>query len=91
MRLTMVKKIKQDGSPCRKCLDVEKRLNDSGFIDHIDHIAIADERDFNSEGMKLARLHQVDHAPFFIVEDGPDSTKIYTVYFQLVKEVLNTL
>lgn len=87
----VVPKIKEDGSLCRKCVDVEKRLNDSDYMSKIDHIAIADERDFNSEGMKLARLHQVEHAPFFIVEDSQGSTNIYTVYFQLVKEVLDTL
>jgi len=84
----MVKKIKADGSPCKKCADVEERLRAAGLQNRIDDIAIADERDPDSEGMQLARKHQVDRAPFFIVEDEQEQTKIYTVYFQLLKEVL---
>ena len=91
MRITYVKKILEDGSPCGKCADVDQRLNDSGQMAYIDHVAIADERDFNSEGMKLARLHQVQVAPFFLVEDDEGQTTVFTVYFKFVKEVLNTL
>jgi hypothetical protein len=91
MRITFVKKILEDGSPCGKCADVDKRLHDSGQMAHIDHVAIADEREFNSEGMKLARQHSVKHAPFFIVEDDAGKVQIYTVYFKFVKEVLNAL
>lgn len=90
MRITMVKKIKADGSPCRKCAEVEQRLNDNGQMDKIDAIIIADERDSDSEGMRLARQYQVERAPFFIVERDGQETEIYTVYFKLVKEVLET-
>lgn len=88
MHITMVKKIKADGSPCKKCADVEERLYATGLQDRIDNIAIADERDPDSEGMQLARKHQVDRAPFFIVKDEQGQTRIYTIYFQLLKEVL---
>ncbi len=84
----MVKKIKADGSPCRKCAEVEQRLNDSGYIDHISDIIIADERDPESAGMLLAKQYRVDRAPFFIVEEEGKEAVIYTVYFKLVKEVL---
>ena len=84
----MVKKLKADGSPCRKCADVEQRLRDAALLDRIDHIAIADERDPDSEGMQLARKHQIDRAPFFIVEDEQGQTRVYTIYFQFVKEAL---
>ncbi len=86
--ITMVKKIKSDGSPCKKCAEVEQRLRDRGLIDRIDHIVIADERDENSPGMQLARQYQVERAPFFIVEEDGVEAQIYTVYFKLVKEVL---
>jgi hypothetical protein len=88
MHITLVKKIKSDGSACKKCADVEQRLLAAGLQDRIDNIAIADERDPGSEGMQLARQYQVDRAPFFIVEDDQGQTKIYTIYFQLLKEVL---
>ncbi len=84
----MVKKINTDGSPCRKCAEVEQRLNDARLMDKIDTIVIADESNPESEGMRLASKHQVKLAPFFIVERDGQDAEIYTVYFKLVKEVL---
>lgn len=88
MPVTMVKKIKADGSPCRKCAEVETRLREAGLSDSIDRVVIADERDPTSEGMVLARRHGVDLAPFFIVTGADGSERVYTVYYRLVKEVL---
>ena len=45
MRITFVKKIKADGSPCKKCAEVQSRLENDGLIDKIDRTVIADERD----------------------------------------------
>jgi hypothetical protein len=39
--------------------------------------------------MLLATEHNVDRAPFFIVEQDSGAVDIYTVYFKFVKEVLN--
>jgi len=89
MYITMVKKIKKDGSPCRKCADVVTQLEENNLLDRIDQIVIADERDPNSEGMILAKEYNVDLAPFFVVEEDGQATKIYTVYFKFVKEVLS--
>ena len=89
MHITFVKKIKTDGSPCRKCAEVQARLEKDGYIDKIDRTVIADEGDINSEGMQLAKQHTVDRAPFFIVEDEAGNTTVFTVYFKFVKEVLN--
>ncbi len=87
MKVTFVKKILKDGSPCRKCADVERRLASSGYSSRIDEILEADERDEHSPGMLLAAEHDVKLAPFFVVEDG-EETRIYTVYFKFVKEEL---
>lgn len=89
MNITMVKKIKKDGSPCRKCLDILRQLEENDLINRIDQIVVADERDPNSEGMILAKKHDVNLAPFFVVEEEDQATKIYTVYFKFVKEVLS--
>ena len=89
MHITMVKKIMKDGSPCRKCADVLSQLEENKLLDKIDQIVIADERDPDSEGMILAREHQVDLAPFFVVEEEGQAAKIYTIYFKFVKEVLS--
>ncbi len=86
-RITMVKKIKADGSPCRKCDDVMQRLEQDGHWDAIDRVAVADERDPTSEGWSLASKHKVKAAPFFIVEENGEE-RVYTVYFLLAREVL---
>lgn len=86
MRVTFVKKILANGAPCPKCDDVERRLRESGLMERIDHVAVADERAPGSEGMRLARRHGVDVAPFFLVEAG-GATTVHTVYFRFVKEV----
>ena len=99
-KITLVKKILADGSPCKKCNDVITRLEAHGQIRYINAIVTADERDENSLGMQLAAKHKVKLAPFFIVEqeetteqDGEkvveQQTKIYTIYYKFVKEVIN--
>ncbi len=89
MKITLVKKILADGSPCKKCGDVLDKLESSGQISRIDNIVIADERDPQSEGMQLAAKYEVDRAPFFIVEEEGEEPAIYTVYMKFVKEVLD--
>jgi len=88
MHISFIKKIKQDGSPCRKCGEVEDRLKTAGLMDRIDRVIIADERDPQSEGVQLAEKHQVERAPFFIVEEAGKPARVYTVYFKFLKEVL---
>lgn len=90
MKITLVKKIKADGSPCKKCGDVLQRLEEADQMKFIDEVLIADERDNDSAGMVLARELNVERAPFFVVEKDNGEKDIYTVYFKFVKEVLNT-
>jgi hypothetical protein len=87
MTVTMIKKIKLDGAPCRKCADVIDRLERAGLTSRIDRVVVADERDADSEGMRMAAELGVDAAPFFVVERGGERT-IYTSYVKLLKEVL---
>ena len=88
MHITLIKKIKSDGAPCRKCAEVEQRLTESGLMHRIDRVVIADEREPQGEGIALARKHGVDTAPFFIVQPDEGPAQIYTVYFRFLKEVL---
>lgn len=90
MRIFMIKKIKEDGTPCRKCAEVEQRLLEAGLLDRIDQIFIADERDPDSAGMRLAAQYDIDHAPFFLVEEEGVPPRIYTVYLKFLKEVLGS-
>jgi hypothetical protein len=89
MKITMVKKIFADGSPCKKCGEIEEKMRAAGQLQRIDRTVVADESNDQSEGMLLAAEHGVDRAPFFIVERAVVPTVIYTVYFKFVKEVLD--
>ncbi|WP_422488790.1 hypothetical protein [Endozoicomonas sp. ALE010] len=88
MKITMVKKIMADGNLCKKCQEVQERLESSGHINRIDQFVTAVDGDPDSTGTLLANLYQVDKAPFFIVEEEGCEPAIYTIYFKLVKEVL---
>lgn len=88
MKITLVKKILKDGSPCKKCGDVIEKLESSGQMARIDEVLVADENDPDSPGMQVAKQYQVDRAPFFVVEREGQEAVIYTVYFKFVKEVL---
>lgn len=88
MKITLVKKILKDGSPCKKCGDVLQKLEDSGHMARIDHVAVVDERDRSSEGFALAKRHNVDRAPFFIVEEEGTEPQVYTVFMKFLKDVL---
>lgn len=84
MHITFVKKILANGELCKKCREVSDRLQTDKLIGVIDHIAIADERDPDSEGIKLATKHGVARAPFFLVElDG--QTNVFDIYFKFKK------
>ncbi len=87
MHITLVKKILKDGSACKKCADVLNRLNKNDQMKFIDETLTADERDLNSPGMLLAKELGIEQAPFFVVTTN-GTQKVYTVYFQFVKEVL---
>jgi|TARA_R110000822_G_scaffold159476_9_gene299223 hypothetical protein len=89
MKITLVKKIKLDGSLCKKCEEVQQKLDATGQISLIDEVLIADERDPLSPGMEIASLFNVERAPFFLVEREGEAPEIHTIYFKFVKEVLN--
>jgi gamma-glutamylcysteine synthetase len=88
MKITMVKKILADGSPCKKCGEVLERMEQDDQLRLIDDIIIADERDPASDGMLLASELAVDRAPFFVVQHDDGSREVYTIYLKFVKEVL---
>ena len=87
MTVTFVKKILASGDACQKCRDVEARLTAGRHWDAIDRTVIADERDPDSDGVRLAARLCVERAPFFVVEDNGRTT-VYTVYLQFPKDVL---
>ncbi|MBL4673170.1 MAG: hypothetical protein JKX81_13010 [Arenicella sp.] len=87
MHITFVKKILSSGELCKKCREVSERLESEDLIDSINHIAIADDRDPQSEGVRLAKQYGVTRAPFFLVEvDG--ETTAFDIYFKFKKFML---
>jgi len=88
-RITLVKKVLADGSPCRKCREIETRMAKNGHDAWVDRVVVADERDPESAGWQLAQEHGVNTAPFFVVEEN-GQTRIYTVYLKFVREALRS-
>lgn len=84
--ITFVKKILADGQLCKKCQEVSERLESEGLLNSIDRIAIADERDADSEGVRLAKKYQVARAPFFLVEEAGKVT-VFDIYFKFKKHM----
>jgi len=65
----MVKKLTEDGSFCRKCLDVAGKVEKDNLTEWIGATAVADVLDSESEGAKLAKHFGVVTAPFFLIRD----------------------
>lgn len=84
----MVKKSLRTGKPCQKCLQAEELLRRKGLWTRIDEVLWAVEDDPSSAGMQLAVQHQVDLAPFFLVENH-GTQKLYTSVLRLISEVLS--
>ncbi|MCH2110326.1 MAG: phosphoadenylyl-sulfate reductase [Polyangiaceae bacterium] len=75
-KVIMVKKRLANGEPCKKCGQVEEMLKRRGLWDQIDEVLWADETDPESPGMLLAKKHDVELAPFFLVEEGGETTVV---------------
>ena len=88
-RITLVKKVLADGSPCAKCIDVADKLKENDQEKYLDQTLIADVRDPESAGIQLAQSLQVERAPFFVVEEEGKEPLVYTVYFKFVKEIID--
>ncbi|MEM7794494.1 MAG: hypothetical protein AAF579_08570 [Cyanobacteria bacterium P01_C01_bin.118] len=89
MNITMVKKVKADGNPCRKSASVLSELETLGFLSSIGKVIDADERNPQSEGFALALQYSVEAAPFFIVEQEDGSKAVYTAYSRFLKDVFD--
>ena len=87
-KVAFVKKKLESGEWCAKCNDVSERLEKDGTSKYIDQVVIADVNDPESEGIKLALKHNVDRAPFFIVNNTEtNSVEIFDVYFKFKRHM----
>ena len=86
--IILVKKILTNGLPCKRCAEMLHKLEVSGYIEIINKIVIADERDSNSPGMLLAKKFHVDQAPFFVLEQPSGETLIVTTYSEFLEKAV---
>ncbi len=87
MRVTMVKKRLANGDACAKCVQAEQMLRGRGLWDRIDHVVWALEDDPSSVGMRLAATHDIDRAPFWLVEEEDGSTTIIASALKAAKRL----
>jgi hypothetical protein len=92
--ITMIKKLTPDGEQCRKCNDIEARLERDGLLDQVDTHIYMDLDDPNDPGTKLATKHDVKVAPFFVVQNLDEKREVideevYTVYLKMKKQVFD--
>lgn len=88
MRITLVKKVLADGQDCGKCKDVQRRLEQGGYLERIDRVLVADERNPASAGWQAAAHYGVDAAPFFVVRHDDGREQVFTVFMRLLHEIL---
>jgi hypothetical protein len=88
--ITMIQKLTPDGEQCRKCNDIEARLERDGLLDQIDTHIYMDTEDPSDPGTKLAVKHEVKVAPFFVVHSlgaAGEEEDVYTAYLKMKKQV----
>lgn len=86
----LVKKVTEDGEYCRKCKDVQAKLEKDKVEKWIGNTVIADVRELESEGIKLAKHFDINTAPFFLVrtqeeEAKNEEWKVVSTYLPLKK------
>ncbi len=86
MYVTIVKKKLADGSECNKCKDVTELIEKRGLQNRIDKEVWVLENDSDNEAAKLAKKHNIDRTPFFIVENGGNET-VYTSALKFIDTI----
>jgi len=82
-KITMVKKLLADGTPCRKCARAEELLRARGAWARIDEVLIFHESQPEGEGARLAQRHEMTSAPFFVVREDADE-RVYSSTLELL-------
>jgi phosphoadenosine phosphosulfate reductase len=83
-KIIMVKKLLENGEPCRKCARAEEMLRARDAWRRIDEVLVFCESEPDSEGARLALRHGVSVAPFFIVRDA-DGERVYESTLELLR------
>jgi hypothetical protein len=80
VEVVLVKKRLANGHWCARCGHVHSRLEQDGLSGLIDRVVVAEERDPDGEGMRLAWQYGVRRAPFFIVRYGSGESEAFDAY-----------
>lgn len=78
----LVKKRLEDGEMCRKCIDVQGKLESDGTMAHVGGVSIADLNDPGSEGLTIAEHFDEKKAPFFVVKEVDRPWRVVYSYGQ---------
>lgn len=89
-KITMVKKLLQNGEPCAKCVRAEEMLRGRGVWEQIDAVVWAKEGDPESDGAQLGRKYGVDLAPFFVIERPGEKAEVLESVLGLIKQLSGT-
>ncbi len=88
MRITMIKKRLANGDPCQKCAQTEEMLKRRGHWGAIDEVVWAIEGEPDAPGWAYAKRHEVEVAPFFVIEIDGEETAM-TSPLRLIKTYLD--
>lgn len=86
-KITMVKKLLASGEPCAKCVQAQELLERRGLWNQIDEVVWANENDPSSPGARLAELHRVELAPFFVISETGREDRVVTSTLKLAQEL----
>lgn len=81
----LVKKRLEDGDMCRKCKDVQRKLEEDGTMAFVGGVSIADVTDASSDGMRIAEHFDEKKAPFFVVKEPEKPWRVIYSYGQWKK------
>ena len=85
--VVMVKKRMDDGNDCKRCVEIQQRLDSDGVVS-VEKTLYAEEGVEDSDGVQLSKEYGMRTAPFFLVKQ-PNSENFEAVesYFRLKKMI----
>ena len=83
--VVMVKKRLKDGSDCRRCAQIQERIEKDDFGDQISQTLFVEEGKDDTLGARLSKQFKMRTAPFFVITYEDDRVEAVESYFKLKK------
>ena len=83
--VVMVKKRLKDGSDCRRCAQIQERIEKDDFGDQISQTLFVEEGKEDTLGARLSKQFKMRTAPFFVITYEDDRVEAVESYFKLKK------